>query len=112
MDFVIMYKNEKSTDVHIDDDTKQVTIVKYLDSVGKQPFLGGKVNINRIYDFLKSRCYEDCYADLNNVLEAAGMTWNNPWEWCRQSHGVTWDDFLWIKYPGEEITWEDVKVRD
>lgn len=36
---------------------------------------------------------------------------NNPWEWVRISHGVMFDDFLWIRFPGENLTWEDVKIR-
>lgn len=112
-DFTIMWKNEKSVDVHISDNRRDVTIRKYLTGASKQPFMGGPVNMTRIYNFLKSRCYEDNYAGLDEVLEKAGMTWNNPWEWCKITHGVTYDDFLWIRYPDEnDIKWEDVKVRD
>ena len=65
----------------------------------------------RFYMFMKDRCYEDGRADLPQILAAAGMTENDPYEWCKRTHGVTYDDFFWIKYDGEEIAWKDVKLR-
>ena len=45
------------------------------------------------------------------ILAAHGLTENNPYEWCRKTHGVMYNDFWWIKFPGETIKWDDVKVR-
>lgn len=104
-----MYKNEKVADVVIQD--KKVSIKKYTEVYYKQPFLSSKENIFYVYDFLKSRCYEDGRADLNEILAQAGLTCNSPWHWIRITHGVTYDDFWWIKFPGEKISWEDVKIR-
>lgn len=110
--FSIMWKNEVSSDVYLSNDKKYVHVRKYTSTPGKQPFMGGDINTSRIYDFLKSRCYEDNYAGLKEVLKTANLNDNNPWKWCKHSHGVTWDDFLWIKYPEEtNLTWNDVKCR-
>ena len=46
------------------------------------------------YNFLKDRCHEDGRADLHEILAQAGMTENNPYQWVRLTHGVTWDDFF------------------
>ena len=67
--------------------------------------------MKRVYDFLKSRCYEDERADLKEILDQAGLKSNNPWKWARITHGVTYEDFFWIKFDGEILTWEEVKIR-
>lgn len=40
-----------------------------------------------------------------------GLSENNPWKWCRISHGVTYEDFFWIRFEDEDIQWKDVRVR-
>lgn len=110
--FTIMWKNEISTDVYLSKDRKHVHIEKYTVVPGRQPFMGGKIDTPRIYEFLKSRCYEDGYVGLTEILRAANLTYNDPWKWCEYSNGVTWDDYLWIKYPkNKNLRWEDVRCR-
>jgi hypothetical protein len=45
-------------------------------------------------------------------LETLGLTAYDPWKIVEITHGVMWEDFLWIKFPGETLSWEDVKIRD
>ena len=110
--FTVMYKNEEAAYVHVSADHKKVNIKKNLPDGIKQPFSGTKLDLERVYNFLKDRCFEDAYADLKNILAKFDMESNNPWEWCRKTHGVTWDDYFWLKFEGEDIVWEDVKWRD
>lgn len=111
MFFTIMHCNEAATEVFISDDKKEVVIRKLIPDSLRQPLSGNKLDLERVYDFLKSRCYEDGRADLPEILSQAGLTSNNPWRWMRITHGVTYDDMFWIKFPGEDLRWEDVKVR-
>lgn len=110
--FMVMYKNEEVAFVHVSADHKEVSIKKIMPDGMKQVFNGSKLDLERVYSFLKERCFEDGYTDLENVLEKVGMTSNNPWEWNRKTHGVTWEDYFWVKFEGENIVWEDVKWRD
>lgn len=111
MFFTIMYRNEAVAEVLISDDKKRVEIKKLISDSLRQPLSGNKLDLERIYDFLKGRCYEDGRADLPEILGQAGLVSNNPWLWMRITHGVTYDDMFWIKFPGEHLRWEDVKVR-
>lgn len=106
-----MYKNEPVTEIYLSDDKKIVRIKKLIPDGIKQPFSGEKLGLERIYNFLKSRCYEDGREDLPEILKQVGLATNNPWKWCRITHGVTYDDYFWIKYENEDICWEDVRVR-
>lgn len=110
--FMVMYKNEDVAFVHVSADHKEVSIKKIMPDGMKQVFNGNKLDLERVYSFLKDRCFEDGYTDLENVLAKVGMISNNPWEWNRKTHGVTWEDYFWVKFEGEDIVWEDVKWRD
>lgn len=111
MVFTVMHMNEPVAVVELSDDKKKVDIKKLVPDSIKQPFSGSKLDLERVYNFLKGRCYEDGRSDLNEILRQAGLTYNNPWEWVKITHGVTYEDLFWVRFPGEVITWEDVKVR-
>lgn len=109
--FTVMHQNEPVARVEISDDHKDTKIEKIIPDSVFQPFGGNDLSPERVYQFLKSRCYEDGRADLKDILEQAGLKENNPWEWNRITHGVVWEDDLWIRFDGEEIDWENVRWR-
>lgn len=110
--FTVLSRDKQIADVCIKDG--ELSVETYTDNRLIQVFpRGSDTTIADVYNFLRSRCYEDGRADLAEILKTTGMTSNNPWEWCRKTHGVTYDDFYWLRFPGEEnLTWEEVKVRD
>lgn len=71
----------------------------------------GTIDEMRVYNFFKSRCYEDDREDLSEILAQAGLSDNNPWKWVAVTHGVTYEDFWWVKINEEDVEWEQVKVR-
>lgn len=109
--FTVMHMNMPVTKVNISDDRKVVSVEKLVPDSIIQPFGGNDLSINRVYEFLKSRCYEDNRADLKDILQQAELTSNDPWKWNKITHGVMWDDQIWIKFEGEELCWEDVRWR-
>ena len=111
MEFTVMHLDDPVAIVRISDDKHKVEIDKLVPDSHRQPFGGDKLDLERVYNFLKGRCYEDGRGDLREILEQAGLDNNNPWEWVKISHGVTYEDLLWVRFPGETLTWEDVKVR-
>lgn len=111
MEFMVMHLNEPVAHVKISENKKWVFIEKLIPDSYKQPFCGDKADIFRVYDFLESRCYENGRADLAEILELAGMRDNDPWEWVKRTHGVVYEDFIWIRFPGEDLEWKDVAIR-
>lgn len=55
-----------------------------------------------------SRCFEEARPDKYELLNRLGLTEYNPWEIVKVTHGRLWDDYLWIKFEGEDLTWKDV----
>lgn len=108
--FTVYHENIPVAKVSISNNHKRVFIEKLIPDGIMQPFSGNKLDLERVYNFLKSRCYEDNYAGLEDVLKKQEMSSNDPWEWNRKTHGVTWEDFFWMKFDDEEdVRWEDIK---
>lgn len=113
------------------DERYDFDVMLFNDLIAEVRFLDGKVQINRVCDnrrlqvfamkdpqasdvylFLKSRCYEDGRGDLEEILKAVGLRSNNPWEWCRITHGLSYGDNYWIRLKGEDLKWEDIKLHE
>ena len=113
----IMHRDTPVADVLTEENNMVISITKFVKDSPMQPFSGVTEKTNRqaltkrFYDFLKDRCYEDNRADLEDILEEAGLTSNNPYEWVHVCHGVTWEDFFWVKFDDEDVCWDDVRVR-
>lgn len=71
----------------------------------------GTINEYKVYQFMKSRCYEDGRVDLPKILAAANLENNDPWAWVEKTHGAVYEDSWWVKQECEDVTWEQVKVR-
>ena len=111
MVYHIMFRDEPVLDIEVDNKNRVVRWEKFVPDGMKQPIWGDNINTMRLYDFLKSRCYEDGRSGLTEILTEAGMETNNPYEWVRVCHGVTWEDFFWVKIDDEDISWDEVRVR-
>ena len=109
--FTVMHRDTPVAEVFISKDRKEVKVNKLVPDSIIQPFGGNNLSLNRVYEFLKSRCYEDGRVDLKEILKQAQLSSNDPWKWNKITHGVMWDDELWIKYENENLCWEDVRWR-
>lgn len=107
----VMLCDEPVADVSLSSDKKQIRFKKWKTDGIEQPFSGDQLTLERFYRFLKSRCYEDHRADLPEILQKAHFLDNNPYDWVRLTHGVTYDDFFWIRLDQETISWDDVRIR-
>lgn len=111
LSFTVLFQDEEVAKVILSSDKKKVEIIKLIPDGIKQPFGGARQDLARVYDFLKSRCYENDRADLETILATAGMSSNNPWQWVKKTHGVTYEDFFWIRFENESLTWNEVRIR-
>lgn len=114
--FSVLWKNEVVAEVSVaeePDGFKTLNYIRrYTDDVGKQPFGGSRLDLKRVYEFLENRWFERGRPDVLWQLEGLGLSEYNPWEIVKKTHGVMFEDFIWIRFEGEELTWEDVKIRN
>lgn len=105
--FDIMYKDELVSEVSVQEGTVNVT--KHINHVGIQPFYSGEITMKRVEDFLKTRCFDAARADTKDLLYCLELDSYNPLAIIKKTHGRMFHDYLWIKFPGETLVWEDVR---
>lgn len=89
----------------------KVYIERYILHPLKQIFYKDEMNIFELSQVLKLRCWDDNREDLKELLAAIGLFDNNPFEICRKTHGMMYQDHIWFKYEGEDIGYEDTIGR-
>lgn len=61
--------------------------------------------------FLSTRTFPSGRADAKVILKGLGIDRYDADAIVRKTHGVMNDDFVWLRYPGENITFKDVRIR-
>ena len=87
----------------------------YVESTAQNPMkrLFPNMTLSRYQasEVLKMRCWDPGRPDIRELLAACGLTKYVPLDIERKTHGVSYNDFLWIIFPGEDLRAEDVLVR-
>ncbi len=81
----------------------------YTDNRMKTLFPEGTTETN-IKAILQGRviCPQRCD---EGMLASMGLKEYNAYDILRATHAVNDDDFIWMKFDGEDISWKDVRVR-
>lgn len=62
-------------------------------------------------EYLSERCFESSRPDKVEILKSLGVPYYDPALIVRATHGVMNDDYVWLRFPGETLTFKDVQVR-
>ena len=108
--FEVYWKDDIAARVYVRG--KNVTVSKYTENPGKQLFADKKMTRYQLGKIFEMRCWEKGRADINEILENLGLKEYNPYEIVRKTHGVSYNDYIWFRFPGEQLTSKDVLVRD
>lgn len=109
--FDTCFRNERTSHVEMDREHLSVKYERYTDKISYVPYLFDDPTFVQMFEFLESRCMPRGRTCLQEYLKCMNLTEYNPYEIVRITHGVMWEDFLWLRFPGETITWDEVKVR-
>lgn len=101
------WKNEKTATVRLDD--KYAYITRYSQHPAKQIFYADKISRFEFGSILQDRCWDENRPDLKQLLAHIGLKDFNPYEICRRTHGKMEQDSIWFRFPGEMLTYEEVK---
>ncbi len=106
----VYYKDRKTADIIVNEDN--VIYKRYSEDIMSVPFMFEPTK-EHIVEFIKSRCIsKERVENTPGYLENLGLSSYEPLEIVKKTHGIMWEDYMWIKFPDDNITWEDVKVRD
>lgn len=108
--FEVYWKDDITARVYVKG--KNVTVSRFTDNPGKQLFAEKKMTRYQLGKIFEMRCWEKERADINEILGNLGLKEYNPYEIVRKTHGVSYNDYIWFRFPGEELSSKDVLVRD
>ena len=101
------WKNEKTATVRLDE--KYAYITRYTTHPVKQIFYADKITRFEFGGILQDRCWDEKRPDLKQLLAYIGLKEFNPYEICKRTHGKMEQDSIWFRFPGEILTYEEVK---
>lgn len=107
--FEVYWKDEITARVYIN--ANEVLVSRFTDNPGKQLFAQKKMTRYQLGKILELRCWEKERADIGEILRNLGLNEYNPYEIVRKTHGVSYNDFIWFRFPGEKLTSKEVLVR-
>lgn len=107
-----MCKDEVYAHIVVNRETGEVQCEEYQDCLELQFFAMRPHTIEYMLKRMEDRTIDRNRSDMRDFLDYLGLKEYNPYEYCRKSHGVSYQDFMWIKWKGETLTWNDVKVRE
>lgn len=110
--FDTYYRNKKTAHVEMDRERKLVKYERYSNQIPHVPFLFDKPSYGQMVSFLEQRCMPKKRKCMPEYLSTLGIQEYDPYKIVEITHGVMFEDYLWIKFPDETTTWEEVKVRD
>lgn len=90
-----------------------IQIKNYTDIPLERAF-GKKVNrlsLHDIEELFEYRCFEKERVDCVSLLQSLGIKEYDCYAIVRKTHGIMSDDFFWIRFSGEDIKYDDIRVR-
>lgn len=61
-----------------------------------------------LLDLFEDRCFSRNRADCREILDMMGLKEYDPLDIVRITHGALVDDFTWIRFPGDTVTWSEI----
>lgn len=92
----------------------EVNFKNYSDNYLFLPFgVREEVTYQDLLDFYENRCFPRERANCKTVLKTLGLDYYDPELICRKTHGLQFDDFVWIQFSDEpQVEYKDIKLRD
>lgn len=112
IEFEIMHRHKTMSSVKIDRLNNRVDY-KIITDLGRfNPFMDANVTIDEVYQWIDDRCFPKERPNCDRILKLLGLDFYVPMEIVRVTHGLQFDDYYWVKFKGEDINWDDIKLRD
>lgn len=105
-----MYGEETIAKVIVYD--KTVTVENYSDDWVIRPFgIFENPSYEQFKNWLEKRCFPKTRHNCKELLKSGGISYYNPLEIIKKTHGAMVDDLFWIKFEGEDLNWNDINPR-
>lgn len=110
--FDVMVRNELCVSVEIDRINKKLNLEVFTDEKVNNPFRMPEPKIIDAMEFIESRCFPETRGNCKELLERLGLDYYSPTAITKITRGLMMDDYMWIRYEGDEATYEEIKIRE
>lgn len=107
--FEVFWRDELTARVSVQG--SRVHVSRYCIHPLKQLFAKEEMTRYQLNRILEMRCFEKERADVPQILDRLGLKEYNPYEFVKKTHGVSYNDYIWFRFPEENLTAKDVLVR-
>lgn len=107
--FEVFWRDEITARVSVKG--SKVHVSRYCSHPVKQLFSQENMTRYQLNKILEMRCFDKGRGDIRQILEHLGLKEYNPQEIVKRTHGVSYNDYIWFRFPGENMTAKDVLVR-
>jgi DNA-binding XRE family transcriptional regulator len=108
-EMLCFWKDEAVAYISIHD--KKVRVQRFVNHPVKQIFSHDEMDIFRFSCILETRCWQRECKNIENYLKKLDLVYYDPLAIIKKTHGVSYNDFLWFKFNGENLQWRDVAPR-
>lgn len=114
--FDYMFKDKVCTSVTIQtcNGKQTVSIKNYTDDLVDRLFgINENPTIEDLNKALEERCFPRTRYNCKEVLKHLDLPFYDPMMIIRKTHGVFFDDFMWIRFEDEpNLKWKDVRCKE
>ena len=89
----------------------QTKVQKFTSHSVKQIFHDDEIDVLKVPTVLETRCWQRDCRSIDNYLKKLDISYYDPLAIVKKTHGVSYNDFLWFRFNGENLTWKDVAPR-
>lgn len=89
----------------------KVKVQRFTDHPVKQIFSREEMDVFTLSTILESRCWQRDCRNIDSYLNKLGIPYYDPLAIVQKTHGVSYNDLLWFRFAGENLTWQDVAPR-
>lgn len=111
-DIKVYSKEELVSEIYVRGSS--VTFKNYNYPAVMLPFgIRTSATVDDLEEFFEERCFPRERANCKDLLRRLGLGCYEPELICRKTHGLQFDDFIWLQFSDEpQVRWEDIKLRD
>lgn len=114
LEFCIYFKDTPITDIKICKTYRKadIEITNYTENSNLLTFITDKPKEKEIMTWLETRCFPRSRDNARQLLDDLGLPLYDTLDILKITHGLLFEDYYWIKFKGEEIDYDAIKIRD
>ena len=107
--FQVLWKDRITADVEIKNN--KAHIKKYDPDAIRHVFPWENTDAYHLGEMLEGRCWPRKRDNINDLLHACGLKEYDVMGIIKATHGCMYNDETWIRFEGENLTYDDVNLR-